>query len=329
MTASDHYARRALQNEAATLAATRRGRNEQANRSGFALGQLVGAGLLDRGEVLNSLLAAVTANGYVAQDGIGAARASILSGFSSGLRKPRAVPDGRNRDAAPARSSAPQPVPVLALVDADDTARLAERTARALRIWDQAVDPRGTLAETYLGGRGLVLDDEVAGTVLRFHGACPWQDENGVLLRIPAMVALMRSVVTDKPQAIQRTRLTAEGAKVARKMLGPVGGAAIKLDADESVTSGLHVGEGTETCLAARKLAFRPAWALGSAGAIAAFPVLPGVEALTILAENDATGTNAKAVEACARRWHAAGREVIVIEPKIGSDMNDALRGAA
>ena len=56
--------------------------------------------------------------------------------------------------------------------------------------------------------------------------------------------------------------------------MGPVGGAAIKLDADEDVLGGLHIGEGIETCMAARMLGLRPAWALGSAGEIAKFPVL-------------------------------------------------------
>ena len=32
---------------------------------------------------------------------------------------------------------------------------------------------------------------------------------------------------------------------------GPVGGAAIKLDAAENVLNGLHVREGVETCVAA------------------------------------------------------------------------------
>ena len=35
-----------------------------------------------------------------------------------------------------------------------------------------------------------------------------------------------------------------------------------------------------------------------------------------ILAEHDAT--NAKAVQACGERWTAAGREVIVVRPRVG-----------
>ena len=91
----------------------------------------------------------------------------------------------------------------------------------------------------------------------------------------------------------------------------------------------MHLAEGIETGLAACQLGLRPVWALGSAGTIGAFPVLSGVECLTILAEQGEA--SAKATEACGNRWHSARREVLVNRSKIGSDLNDALqlRGAA
>ena len=80
----------------------------------------------------------------------------------------------------------------------------------------------------------------------------------------------------------------------------------------------------------------RPCWVLGSAGGlkstgepyggIASFPVLNGIECLTIHTENDERGTNGRAVEACAARWHAAGRKVILSDPLVGKDLNDAVR---
>ena len=141
------------------------------------------------------------------------------------------------------------------------------------------------------------------------------------------MVAAMRAIDGDVITGIHRTRLTSEGAKVDRRMLGQASGAAIKLDADPEVTMGLHLAEGVETALAGRALGFRPCWALGSAGGIKAFPIVAGVESLTILAEHD--DANRRAIDACAGRWHAAGREVIVVEPTTGSDILDAMRGAA
>ena len=141
------------------------------------------------------------------------------------------------------------------------------------------------------------------------------------------MLALFRNIVTNEPQAISRTFLDHEARKIERRFLGPVGGAAIKLDADEDVLGGLHIGEGIETCMAARMLGLRPAWALGSAGAIAAFPVLSGVECLSLLREHD--DANKRAADACASNWTAAGREVFNIRPIAGKDINDAIKGAA
>jgi hypothetical protein len=73
--------------------------------------------------------------------------------------------------------------------------------------------------------------------------------------------------------------------------------------------------------MAARHFGLRPTWALGSAGAIASFPVLSGIECLTLLAEYD--DASARAVEACAARWHSAGREVLINRPIGGKDLND------
>jgi putative DNA primase/helicase len=93
------------------------------------------------------------------------------------------------------------------------------------------------------------------------------------------------------------------------------------------VLGGLRIGEGIETALAARQLGLRPTWALGSAGAVAAFPVLNGIEALTLLREHDAA--NARAADAVTARWQSAGREVFDAWPKKGKDVNDALWAGA
>jgi putative DNA primase/helicase len=196
----------------------------------------------------------------------------------------------------------------------------------AADLWRQSLDPRGTLVETYLASRALKLPPDTAGEALRFHPACAWR-EGEAKLRVPAMVAAIRDIRTDALIGVHRTRLTPDGRKVDRRMLGPCAGGAIKLDADAEVTMGLTIGEGVETCLSARQLGFRPTWALGSAGAIANFPVMAGIEALTILREADPTSQNATLT--CARRWHEASREVIIVDSIGGKDLNDSLRGAA
>ena len=124
------------------------------------------------------------------------------------------------------------------------------RIERARAVWDEATDPRGTLAERYLQSRALALDDDVAGKVLRYHPSCPWRDENtGATVGVPALVAVFRSVDDDALTAIQRVALTPEGAKIGRRMLGIVHRAAVKLD---PAGDPLHVGEGVETMMAAR-----------------------------------------------------------------------------
>jgi putative DNA primase/helicase len=204
--------------------------------------------------------------------------------------------------------------------------RQVDRSAGAIELWKSGLDPRGTIVERYLKSRGLELPDDVAERVVQFHAACPWRGEDGSLQRRPVMLTAFRLVIGDRLVAVHRTLLSDDGRKIDRRMLGPVAGAAIKIDPDHDVEQGLNICEGFETGLAGRELGFRPVWALGSAGAIAAFPVLPGIDALTILAETDDSGANARAVKACGNRWAAAGCEVIVATPRVAGDMNDALR---
>ena len=201
-----------------------------------------------------------------------------------------------------------------------------DRISRARAIWDAAGHASGSLVEVYLAGRGLSLDllDNVH-EVIRFHRACAWRDEEADrTVHVPCMVSALRSIQGDEVTGIHRTRLGPDGTKLGRRMLGIARAAAIKLDADADVTMGLAIGEGIESCLAARAFGLRPVWALGSASAIASFPVTAGIEALTILAENDAA--SASAVEACAARWAAAGAEVSIIRSTRGNDLNDALK---
>jgi hypothetical protein len=126
------------------------------------------------------------------------------------------------------------------------------RTAQARRIWEAAVDPRGSLAEVYLREhRKLDLTDEVAGRVLRFHPGIRWETTY-----VPALICAFRSFEDDSITAVHRIALNPDGTKLDRKMLGPVGGAAVKLG---PVSDALAVAEGVETALAANMLGYGPA----------------------------------------------------------------------
>jgi len=202
-----------------------------------------------------------------------------------------------------------------------------EKTKRALNIWNEASEVNGTLAEQYLLRRGLELPDN--DHALRFYSPCPFAGT-----AYPALIALFRDVLTNEPRAIHRIALGPGGILIAKRMLGRVGGCAVKLDADEDAELSLSIGEGIETMIAARMRGFRPAWAVGSAGALKSFPVLNGVECLSIIVDHDLPDNNGRqagqeAALQCSQRWTAAGREVRRIVPRRqGADMAD-LGGAA
>jgi hypothetical protein len=137
----------------------------------------------------------------------------------------------------------------------------------------------------------------------------------------------MTDPITGKPTgAISRTYLDRHQRKIGKaKSLGE-GGGIIRLSPDEEVLHGLTLAEGLETGLAALSIGLRPVWSTGSNTNMAKFPLLAGVEALTILADHDASGAGERAAREVELRWRQAGREVrIFMWEKVG-DINDALR---
>ena len=109
----------------------------------------------------------------------------------------------------------------------------------------------------------------------------------------------------------------------------PKKGGLCRLWPDAEVTLGLLVGEGIETVLAAAR-GFGLGWACLDKGNLAELPVLAGIEALTIVADHDRDGGGRRAAEACARRWAAAGVEVLLwTAPDEGRDFNDQVGNVA
>lgn len=85
------YGAAALSAELAALADAEHGRrNDQLNRAAFSLGTLVGAGVLEQGDVARQLLDAAGAIGLVADDGPGQCERTIASGLAAGIARPRA-----------------------------------------------------------------------------------------------------------------------------------------------------------------------------------------------------------------------------------------------
>ena len=158
----------------------------------------------------------------------------------------------------------------------------------------------------------------------------------------PALLALVTDALTQAPMTLHQTWLAADGSGKARlerpRLLWkglPKKGGIVRLVPDEEVTTGLAVAEGIETALTAVRAGY-PCWATIDAGNLASFPVLPGVEALTIVADRDEVNRSIgrapglAAARACADRWAGAGREVrIWAAAEIGHDFNDLASAAA
>ena len=107
---------------------------------------------------------------------------------------------------------------------------------------------------------------------------------------------------------------------------GLIGGGAIKISPDNEATMGLLIGEGIETVLSASKrFQFKPCWSLVSAGGVSNFPVLPGIETVTIAVDNDPEGKGEQVAEECAERLLAGGIEVITAQTEFVKDFNDLI----
>jgi hypothetical protein len=152
-----------------------------------------------------------------------------------------------------------------------------------------------------------------------------------------AIIAILTDPVTGEPTGgITRTYLH-QGKKVCRaKSLGGVGRlGVVRLSPDDEVATGLHGCEGLESALSGMQMNFCPMWAFGSTATMEAFPVLPGVECLTIIADNDRKtpdeiAAGDKAARKVCQRWADAGREAVMKRSKTpGEDANDIIKRRA
>jgi hypothetical protein len=199
----------------------------------------------------------------------------------------------------------------------------AERTADALRLWDEAVPLAGTPAIRYLEARKIFKLPPNVDNVLRWHPSCPFGRA-----RVGCMVALFRDALTDEPRAVHRTHVNDIGKGAERMALGPIARAAIKLwPAGEQ----LVVGEGIENVLAASQMIWKgtrlsPGWAATVANNMAGLPVIPGVKRLFVLVDNDASRTGERKAAELNWHWRNAGCEIVFLKhPIVGRDFNDLL----
>jgi len=198
------------------------------------------------------------------------------------------------------------------------------------KAWAIARPVTATLAATYLDHRGLRFADP-QGQVLRYAERHPRRNAAGELEHHPALLALLSDIRTGEPAGLINVYLRPDGADRLRDPKGKTswgrtGGSAVMLSAFDEPTLGLTICEGVETGVSLLMADLSPVWCCGGAGNLAAFPVLAGIEALTIAADGDEPGQ--KAAEAVAQRWRDAEHEAVIIAPPTG-DWADAQQAAA
>jgi hypothetical protein len=198
--------------------------------------------------------------------------------------------------------------------------RCIDVTHWAVRRALEDVETLGWSERTYF------RQEDPGKTLHEFHGR-----------QLGAIIGILTDPITGiRTGGISRTFIH-EGRKVAKaKSLGGVGRLGIiRLSPDDEVGTGLHVCEGIESALSAMMMSFCPMWAAGSTAQLAAFPVIAGIECLTVIADNDretpgqiAAGDKA-AREVC-QRWADAGRQAVKkISKRPGEDANDILKRLA
>jgi CHC2-type zinc finger protein/Toprim domain-containing protein len=188
--------------------------------------------------------------------------------------------------------------------------------------WGEARPIVGTLAEKYLANRGIAQFPPDVNEVLRFHPEAIFGKIESTWRFVPCLLALVRDIVSNEAIGLQRVGLTKDAEKIDRMAIGRVRGGAVKFWNDAEVTAGVVIAEGIETALAASTIEWngtllQPMWATVFADNMKRFPVLPGIQALTLVVDNDAPDKRGQeAAAACAQRWQHAGREVTRLTPR-------------
>lgn len=180
-----------------------------------------------------------------------------------------------------------------------------------------AIGLSGTLGERYLRTRGCAMPTGDSVRYLPPSAKYPW----------PTIVSIVTDFVTVEPISLHFTMLNMEGTDKApvekpRRLLAGhrKAGGVIRLTDDADVERHLGIAEGIESALAVTAAMgtmahWIPIWSAIDAGNLAELPVLDAVSRLSIFSDCDPSGIGEKAARTLAARWHAAGREVFLVQP--------------
>jgi hypothetical protein len=215
------------------------------------------------------------------------------SGFAHDKTEPR-------RSSVAAETKVPGTIAAAEIKAAHEDAN--ERFERAKQLWQESVPLSGTSAHRYfIEHRKLDIDRlRDLSHALRWHQG------------VGAIVAKMTDAITNKAIGVHRTFLNRDGSKRERKMLGKQG--VIRLSPDDEVTTGLGITEGIEDGLRVLLSPWAPVWVATSAVGIEKFPLISGIDCLTVHADIGNAGTKAALI--CRDRWINAGHEAVISFPQ-------------
>jgi len=217
--------------------------------------------------------------------------------------------------------------------NAEQAAYQEDTREAAQSIWEASQSVAGTLAETYLRSRGIVLDQYP--DVLRFHSSLPYPSKSKPY---PALVCRVDDVMGGLT-AIWRIFLRDDGRKAdvenPKLGLGPASGGAVRIG---GIASHMAIAEGVESALGAWLLLGQkvPTWAALSTSGLVGFEVPLGVSRVTVMPDGDrplrkkgheyepAIPAGRKAAQSLFSRLTKEGvRASIAAEPPPGKDYND------
>ena len=179
------------------------------------------------------------------------------------------------------------------------------RTANVPKLWDEAVEIRGLLAEKYLTGRCLHanLPD------IRFHPRCPHGPTPLTKFK-PALLVAIRD--GNALVAIQRIFIDPITRQYTEKvMLGSPGQGAWQ---GASVSNAVAIAEGFEDAAAYMQMGFGPCWTCLGAGRLHRLRFPSSVTSIIIAEDNDPEGR--KAARRAWRTYREQGLTVRRVKPE-------------
>lgn len=189
----------------------------------------------------------------------------------------------------------------------------------AKRLFTSSQGIEDTIAETYLLGRGILIQSDF--DALRFNPRCFHDRLKGRAAYWPGLIAAVTDLDLDIA-GVSRTYLAPDGFGKApvdpqRRSKGDILGHGIRFGRAGDI---MAAGEGLETTLSIRRaLPALPVVAATGSNHLAALAFPRGLRTLLVIRDNDHGGDTA--TDALFARGGAAGIEVVLIEPEL-NDLN-------